>query len=75
MTRPRQYADRSPMAENFRGEIIEPEGGCDEQRVEREHDDAGGAVFPGAPGAANVKREEGAEQHQRQHRGTAMDHE
>jgi hypothetical protein len=52
----------SPWPQNFRDEIIEPEGACDEHRVEREHHDSSGAVFLGAPGAANMDGKEGAEQ-------------
>ncbi len=63
-----------PWPYDFRAKVIEPKGGRDQHRVEGEHDDAGGAVFLGAPGAANMKREQGAEQHQGHHRGTAMDH-
>ena len=63
-----------PRPQRFRSEIIQPEGGHDQDRVERGHGRSRHAVSPAPPGAHHVYRDEGTQQEQRHHRGAAMHH-
>jgi len=63
-----------PRPQRFRSEIIEPESGPDQDRVERRHRRSGYAILPAPPRAHQVDWNEGPEQKQRHHCRAAMRH-